>query len=208
MPNSAASKPKPRCSSRRIGDDRAFRARGHLTISGFLRGELRWSQPQVTARRQLARLVDQVPVVIEHLAAGRSVSPKPTRSGVRRRTRAAVTSSGSCVEVLLETRTGVDVPGLHGEFGAVGTTRRHRRRPPRRRSQPRQPAAWAVVPRRRRPHRRPLRGDGLRGVLGDLRAIPPRRVPHRLASTRSPATAKPMPACTWRAPTRNAHGTR
>jgi hypothetical protein len=38
-----------------IGDDRAFRARGHLTISGFLRGELRWSPAQVTARRQLAR---------------------------------------------------------------------------------------------------------------------------------------------------------
>ena len=53
-----------------IGDDRAFRARGHLTISAFLRGELRWSPKQVTARRQLARLVDRVPVVIEHLAAG------------------------------------------------------------------------------------------------------------------------------------------
>ena len=54
----------------RIGDDRAFRARGHLTISGFLRGELRWSPQQVTARRRLARLTEQVPAVIEHLAAG------------------------------------------------------------------------------------------------------------------------------------------
>ena len=54
----------------RVGDDGAFRDRGHLTISGFLRGELRWSPKQVTARRQLARLVDQVPTAIEHLAAG------------------------------------------------------------------------------------------------------------------------------------------
>ena len=53
-----------------VGDDGAFRSRGHLTISGFLRGELRWSPAQLTARRQLARLVDQVPAVIEHLAAG------------------------------------------------------------------------------------------------------------------------------------------
>ena len=53
-----------------IGHDGAFRERGHLTISGFLRGELRWSQQQVTARRQLAGLVEQVPAVIEHLRAG------------------------------------------------------------------------------------------------------------------------------------------
>ena len=53
----------------RVGVDGAFRERGHLTISGFLRGELRWSHEQVTARRRLARLVEQVPAVIEHLAA-------------------------------------------------------------------------------------------------------------------------------------------
>ncbi len=54
----------------RISDDRAFRERGHLTISGFLRGELRWSQTQVAARRQTARLADRLPAVIEHLGAG------------------------------------------------------------------------------------------------------------------------------------------
>ena len=53
-----------------VGDDGTFRSRGHLTIAGFLRAELRWSQQQVTARRQLARLVEQVPAVIEHLAVG------------------------------------------------------------------------------------------------------------------------------------------
>jgi hypothetical protein len=75
-----------------VGDDGAFRSRGHLTIAGFLRGELRWSQQQVTTRRQLARLVEQVPTVVEHLAARAIGVAKPAfgRSGANR---AAVTSS-------------------------------------------------------------------------------------------------------------------
>ncbi len=55
---------------RAIGNDGTFRADGHLTIGGFLRGELRWSRQQVTARRRLAHLVDVVPVAVDHLAVG------------------------------------------------------------------------------------------------------------------------------------------
>jgi hypothetical protein len=50
--------------------DGGFRADGHLTVGGYLRGELRWSQQQVAARRRLARLIDETPTVIEHLHAG------------------------------------------------------------------------------------------------------------------------------------------
>lgn len=53
-----------------LGHDGEFRNRGHLTVSGFLRGELRWSRQQVTSRRRMARLVEDLPVVVEHLAAG------------------------------------------------------------------------------------------------------------------------------------------
>ena len=55
---------------RQVGIDGTFRADGHLTIGGFLRGDLRWSKQQVTARRRLAHLVDAAPAVVDHLAAG------------------------------------------------------------------------------------------------------------------------------------------
>ena len=44
---------------RQVGIDGTFRADGHLTIGGFLRGDLRWSKQQVTARRRLAHLMRQ-----------------------------------------------------------------------------------------------------------------------------------------------------
>ena len=55
---------------RALDRDRGFRADGHLTTGGFLRGEFRWSKHQVAARRRLATLVTEVPAVIEHLHAG------------------------------------------------------------------------------------------------------------------------------------------
>lgn len=50
--------------------DRSFTTDGHLTVGGLLRGELRWSKQQVTARRRLGVLLDEAPAVIEHLHAG------------------------------------------------------------------------------------------------------------------------------------------
>jgi hypothetical protein len=50
--------------------ERGFREDGHLTVGGYLRGELRWSKQQVAARRRLARLIDEAPAVVEHVHAG------------------------------------------------------------------------------------------------------------------------------------------
>ncbi len=55
---------------RSVERDRGFRADGHLTAAGYLRGELRWSKQQVTGRRRLGRLIDETPGVVEHLHAG------------------------------------------------------------------------------------------------------------------------------------------
>lgn len=55
---------------RAVERDRAFRSDGHLSVGGFLRGALRWSPQQATARKRLATLVTEVPAVIEHLHAG------------------------------------------------------------------------------------------------------------------------------------------
>jgi hypothetical protein len=55
---------------REIERDGAFKADGHGSVAGFLRGELRWSPHQVTRRRQLAALSVELPPVIEHLVAG------------------------------------------------------------------------------------------------------------------------------------------
>ena len=55
---------------RAVERDGAFRTDGHVSVGGFLRGELRWSPQQVTARRRLGVLVTEVPSVIEHLHAG------------------------------------------------------------------------------------------------------------------------------------------
>lgn len=55
---------------RALDRDGGFRTDGHLTVGGFLRGELRWSKQQVAARRRLGTLVTEVPAVVEHLHAG------------------------------------------------------------------------------------------------------------------------------------------
>ncbi len=48
-----------------------FRVDGHRTIRGMLRAELRWSEAEVRARTQTARLVVDHPEVGDHLADGR-----------------------------------------------------------------------------------------------------------------------------------------
>lgn len=55
---------------RAVEADRSFAVDGHLSLGGFLRAEMRWSDPQITARRRVGRLLDETPAVVEHLHAG------------------------------------------------------------------------------------------------------------------------------------------
>ena len=133
---------------------RLFLDDGHRSMAGWLRANANLANRQIRTRLQMAAIVDDLPVVIDTLAAGHIGIAQAERL-------ATVAANPRCGRLLagVDRRvvgTGRTTPLRRRQTlpGSLGDVRRPRRRPPTTRTRPRTPHGDRARARRNRPRRR------------------------------------------------------